>query len=521
MMNLDPSSQMILKVVVVTYLLLLFGLSLLAQRRVQTSEDFLVAGRRLGFVLCWGALFSTWFAAETMMGTAQAARDEGVRGTLLDPWACGGALILAGIFIARPLWEMKLLTSGDFFRIKYGPKAEIVVCLIQGLSYFGWIAAQFIALAQIQEYYFGIPLVVGILIACGLTMCYTMIGGMWSVSIMDTVQMGIAMIGLMFMVDAVFSDFGGSIGAGISKLFSDLNPDRLTLLPPKGVAPGLAWVGVLAVGLLGNQPGQELQQKIFSARSPQVARWACICAGITYILFGLIPIGLGLVCGLQFPGESKKEALMMVADHYLSPVMVIIFVISFISIVLSTATSAVLAASTILGHNLLGRVPLFRSRDLVTERICVVLIALGALGTAFSGDKILSLLQFSLAISLVAVFVPFLAGLWGKPRGELSAILAALVGLGYFALRQVSEMVVVGSGEVEYSEMIRALAGPAQLGPGIGHAAYAMALVPAELYGLGGSVLGYLIGQWLQRKEVIPTDAASDNLANQIGNETP
>jgi len=211
----------------------------------------------------------------------------------------------------------------------------------------------------------------------------------------------------------------------------------------------------------------------------------------------------------------------MVADHYLSPVMVIIFVISFISIVLSTATSAVLAASTILGHNLLGRVPLFRSRDLVTERICVVLIALGALGTAFSGDKILSLLQFSLAISLVAVFVPFLAGLWGKPRGELSAILAALVGLGYFALRQVSEMVVVGSGEVEYSEMIRALAGPAQLGPGIGHAAYAMALVPAELYGLGGSVLGYLIGQWLQRKEVIPTDAASDNLANQIGNETP
>lgn len=500
MINLDPSAQLILQVVAVTYLLILFGLSFLAQRKVHSSEDFLVAGRRLGFILCWGSLFSTWFAAETLMGTAQAARDEGIRGTILDPWACGCALILAGLFIAKPLWEMKLLTSGDFFRIKYGPKAEIVVCLIQGFSYIGWIAAQFIALAQIQEYYFGIPFITGIVIACTLTMCYTMIGGMWSVSITDTVQMVIAMIGMLFMVDAVFSEFGGSIAGGISKLFSDLNPDRLTLLPKEGIGPGLAWTGVLAVGLLGNQPGQELQQKIFSARSPGVARWSCIAAGIAYLLFGLIPIGLGLVCGLQFPGETNKDALMLMADHYLSPVMVIIFVISFISIVLSTATSAVLAAATILGHNLLGRVSLFRKRDLVTERICVALVALGSLAMAFSGDTILALLEFSLAISLVAVFVPFVAGLWGKPRGQLSAILAALVGLGYFAMRQISEIIVVGDGDVGYAEIIRALAGPAQLGPGIGHAAYAMALVPAELYGLGGSVLGYLIGQWILRQ---------------------
>ena len=101
MVNLDSSSQLILQVVAAGYLLLLFGLSLWGQRKVQTSEDFLVAGRRLGFVLCWGSLFATWFAAETMMGTAQAAQDEGVRGTLLDPWACGGALILAGLFIAK------------------------------------------------------------------------------------------------------------------------------------------------------------------------------------------------------------------------------------------------------------------------------------------------------------------------------------------------------------------------------------------------------------------------------------
>jgi len=505
MVNLDPTSRLILQFATAAYLILLLGLSLWARKKVRTSEDFLVAGRSLGMLLCWGSLFATWFAAETMMGTAQAVRDEGVRGTLLDPWACGGALILAGLFIAKPLWEMKLLTSGDFFRIKYGPRAELVVCLIQGMSYFGWIAAQYLALALILDYYFGIPYRFGLMIACGVTLCYTMIGGMWSVSLTDTVQMGIAMIGLILMAHAVCVEFGGSLTGGVAKLLTDLEPDRLSLLPIPGISNRLTWGGILAVGLLGNLPGQELQQKIFSARSPQVAKWSCILAGITYIGFGLIPLGLGLISGQMFPDIGDRDPLMMMADRFLSPTLTIVFVISFISIVVSTSTSAVLAAATILGHNLLGRISAFRSHDLMTERLCVLIVSLGGLATAFSGDKILALLEFSLAISLVSVFVPFAMGMWGKPRGELSAILAAIGGLGYYALRNISELIVVGGGDVEYSEIIQTLAGPAQLGPGIGHAAYGMALVPAELYGLGGSLLGYLIGQWILDKESSPT----------------
>lgn len=497
MINLDPQSLLILKIVVVVYLLILLALSLLAQRKIQTAEDFLVAGRRLGPFLCWGSLIATWFAAETMMGAAQAARDEGVRGTLLDPWACGGALILAGVLIAKPLWEMKLLTSGDFFRIKYGPQAEMIICLIQGFSYFGWIAAQYLALSQILQYYFAIPPQTGLWIACGITLCYTMIGGMWSVTITDTVQMVIAMIGLLLIADAVFTDFGGSLFGGVSKLFAEVPADRLTLLPESGVASQLAWVGILSVGLLGNLPGQELQQKIFSARSPRTAQIACILAGLTYLAFGLIPIGLGLVAGIRFPDAGNKDALMLMADNFLSPALIIVFVISFISIVVSTSTSAVLAGATILGHNLLGQYPIFRKRELLTERLCVLVVSLGALATAHSSKEIMALLEMSLAISLVSVFVPFVAGLWGKPRGEYSAILASLIGLGYFGLRHISEMIVVGDGDVEYAEIIRSLAGPNQLGPGLGHAAYAMALIPAELYGVGGSIIGYVIGQWV------------------------
>jgi len=80
------------------YLLGILALSLYASRRVRNEEDYIVAGRRLPLGLAWGTLLATWF------GAAEAARLEGVRGTILDPFASGGALIIAGLFFARPLW---------------------------------------------------------------------------------------------------------------------------------------------------------------------------------------------------------------------------------------------------------------------------------------------------------------------------------------------------------------------------------------------------------------------------------
>ncbi len=86
----------LLAAVLGVYLLGIFGLSIYAGRRVKNEEDYIVAGRRLPLALAWGTLLATWFGAATVLGAAEAARLEGVRGTTLDPWASGGALIVAG-----------------------------------------------------------------------------------------------------------------------------------------------------------------------------------------------------------------------------------------------------------------------------------------------------------------------------------------------------------------------------------------------------------------------------------------
>ena len=138
------------------YALVLLALSVYASGKVENEEDYLVAGRRLPLWLAWGTLLATWFGAATMLGAAEAARTEGARGTLLDPFASGMALIVAGLFFAKPLWNMKLATMGDFYGRVYGPRAELVASIILVPGYFGWVAAQYVALGSMQQAFFGI-----------------------------------------------------------------------------------------------------------------------------------------------------------------------------------------------------------------------------------------------------------------------------------------------------------------------------------------------------------------------------
>lgn len=165
-----------LATIVIIYLLCLLLVSLYARQRIQSEEDYLVAGRRLPLFLAWGTLLATWFGAATMNGAAEAARHEGMRGTVLDPFASGLALIVAGLFFAKPLWEMKLLTLADFYASRFGRRAEFVASLIMVPGYFGWIAAQFIALADLQSSFFNIPSVPAMFIAFSVILAYTLIG---------------------------------------------------------------------------------------------------------------------------------------------------------------------------------------------------------------------------------------------------------------------------------------------------------------------------------------------------------
>jgi len=420
---------------IVVYLAAMLLIGLWAQTKIDDHEDFIVAGRRLPLGLSTFTLLATWFGAGTLLTATDEIYAEGVGPALLEPYGAGCALLIAGLFFARPLWEMKLCTVTDFYKRKFGPRVEPLCVAASVLSFAGWIAVQLVALAGVFEIVLGLPASAGIALIALVAMGYTLLGGMWSVTITDFVQLIIIIIGIFILGYEVFSTLGdGGILTGVQRTAERLEPGDLVLIPSGSALKLASCLNLFLIASLGNIPSQDLGQRIFAAKSGATARAACFAAGALYIGAGTVPVALGLAAKVYFP-EIGHSVIPALAKSFLSPALSIIFVLAVISAVLSTIDSAILAPATTLANN--GLRHLFDETKVSTLRLChISVVAITALSTAiaYSGEKTYTLLEQAYAIGLAGFFAPLVIGLLIPEPDQTGGILSITVGLAVWPL---------------------------------------------------------------------------------------
>ena len=406
--------------VLLLYTALLFGIAWISSRRVHNFSDYLVAGRRLGTPLASLSLLATWFGAGTLLASAEEVRSVGLSAAALEPIGPGICLLLVGLFYAAPLRRQGLLTLGDFFAGRFGRSAEIVSAAIMVPSFFGWIAAQFSVLAALLGELFQIPLAAGLLLVAAVAIGYTLIGGMWSVTLTDAVQGVIVGFALIALGVSALAELGaGSALGGLARLGRETPPDLLAVVPSEMTAL-FAWSGLLIAGALGNIPGQDVLQRVFSSRSEQVARRACLIAGSLYLGLGAIPVMLGLASRLLLPGH-EGDMLAALGRILFSPLAALGLILLVVSALLSTVDSALISAASVLAQNLL-RHPLPRVGLLRLSRLSVLMVGAASLFYAFRGLNAYSLLEDAYELTLVGLFVPLTAGLFSKRGGRFAAL---------------------------------------------------------------------------------------------------
>lgn len=420
-------------IILCVYVAALFGLAIWANRRVEAADDFFVAGRRLSFGVSTATLFGTWFGAGTLLAAADEVRADGLRSVAMEPIGAGLCLVMVGLLFARPLWRAKLLTLGDFYRRRFGKGAEWLFGL-SAITYLGWVAAQLVGMAGVLHTLFEVPLDVGILATAAVALGYTLIGGMWSVALTDSVQIGLLIGGILWVLWAVLSTLGGGdVASGLAALQARAPEGHLVVVPTAQPGELWRWVNLLLVGALGNIAGNDVMQRVFSARSPAVAQGACLTAGVGYLVVGAAPALLGVSAAVLLP-DVEEAVLPALAQAVLDPVSATLFTLALVSAVLSTLDSAILSASTVVARNLVQ--PLV-ARPLnmlsLTRWVCVILTAL-SVALAFAGESAFSLLEGSYALTLAGPFVPLLFGLWWGRGGQAAAVASLLLGYGITAV---------------------------------------------------------------------------------------
>ncbi len=423
---------------VIAYLVVSIAIGLAAATRVHNARDYITAGRHLPLYVVFATVFATWFGAETVLGISATFVKEGMGGLVSDPFGASLCLILFGLFFARPLYRMNLLTIGDFYRRRYNRSVELATSICIALSYLGWVSAQVTALGLVfnvlsQD---AISPAWGMVIGASVVLVYTMFGGMWSVAVTTFVQMIVIVLGLLYIAWLV-SDMAGGTATVINHAAAN---NKFEFLPRFSLTEVVAFTAALITMGFGSIPQQDVFQRMNASKNERTAVWGSVLGGSAYFLFAFVPLFLVYAATLIDPkmvadlieSDSQRILPSLILNHMPLPAQIIFFG-ALLSVIMSTASGTLLAPSVTISENvlkgLLGRMTdrgfLWLNRAVVT--VFAVLVTVYAIST---NESIHGMVENAYKVTLVAAFVPLAAGLYWKratTQGAACAIVGGLV----------------------------------------------------------------------------------------------
>jgi len=427
---------------VALYLIVSVAIGLFAATRVKNTADYAVAGRSLPLIMIVTTTFATWFGAETVLGIPSKVVEGGLQKTVEDPFGAAFCLILVGLFFARKLYNMNLLTIGDFYRQRYGKGVEIFSAAVILISYLGWVAAQITALGLVFHLLSGgaISTTQGMALGTAVVFVYTVFGGMWSVALTDFLQMIIIVVGL-----SLIAWFAADLAGGADKVISyAAGRDMFRFFPEPTLQAWLFWLGSAITIMIGSIPQQDVFQRVMSARNADTAVKGPVIGGLSYLGFAFVPMFIGVAAFVVMPEvaarlaeEDTQKILPTLVMEHMPVWLQVMFFGALLSAIMSTASATLLAPSTTFVENILKNFhPLSDKRELRAMRITVFVFTVCVLGYAIvmEGTPIYELVAMAYQFPVVGAFWPLVCGLYWKRSTTQGAVWSIVLGMSTWAI---------------------------------------------------------------------------------------
>ncbi|MBC2729594.1 MAG: sodium:solute symporter family protein [Thiobacillus sp.] len=422
---------------VILYLVISIGVGMYAATRVHTARDYVVAGRHLPIYIVTATVFATWFGSETVLGIPATFLNEGLHGIVSDPFGSSMCLILVGLFFARKLYRMNLLTLTDYYRKRYGRKVEVITGVAIIISYLGWVSAQMTALGLVFDILSqgAITQTQGTLIGAAIVLLYTLYGGMWSVALTDFFQMSIIVVGLLYIL-YVASDMAGGLGHVVQHA---AQKGQFNFWPEANSKDVIAFIAAWITMMFGSIPQQDVFQRVMSAKSENIAVAGSVMGGSFYFFFAFVPLTIAYSATLIDPGLVSglldKDSQMILPQLILNHMPVfaqIMFFGALLSAIMSTASGTLLAPAVTFSENIIKPYLPHHNDKTLLLTMRVVVVGFAAIVTTFalySDATIYQMVENAYKITLVVAFVPLVSGLYWQRACKQGAYLSIALGL--------------------------------------------------------------------------------------------
>jgi SSS family solute:Na+ symporter len=176
---------------------------------------------------------------------------------------------------------------------------------------------------------------------------YSVLGGMWSITLTDFVQFVIKTIGIFFvLLPAVLIRAGGFAG------LAEKLPDTAFSLTNIGGGTIVTYFVIYFFGLV---IGQDIWQRVFTARSDKVAKWAGTASGVYCLLYAVAGALIGMGASVILPGLAERDdAYPAIVTEVLPQGVAGLVVAAALAAIMSTSSGALIATATVAKEDIVG-----------------------------------------------------------------------------------------------------------------------------------------------------------------------
>jgi len=439
-------SDLITVVLVAIYFLILVGIGIWASKKIHNMEDYVVAGRSLGFWVFTLLMIGSVCSGMSLLGVSGLGYKFAwptIWEQIAVPLSIAFCIIFFGVKMYAIAKKSGYITVQDYLAHRFESNTTlralsalsgIVVSMI-------YLAGQYTAVSIVLMWLFKIPHLWALLIGAAIVTIYTVIGGLYAVSWTTLIQGVILIAGVLIMAPFVIMAAGGF--THVNEVMASINPSNVDPWVVGGVFSPEYVVSFVLLLTIGLACAPHVINNVLAVKDIRYFKWAPI---IAFVVYGIV---MFLMKFSGFAGMSMvKEGLIVLPDvknasdyifvtgiEYALPSVVLwsILGVIILAAVMSTTDRLMLTIGTYFSWDIYKKILKPDAPDSQVVRVSQISVFAAAAITLLMAisppDMLVWLIWAGIGIMFATFAVPLLAGLYWRGATREGAIAAMALGL--------------------------------------------------------------------------------------------
>ena len=440
------------------YFFVLLVIGTWASHKIRNTEDYILAGRSLGFWIFTILIVCSICSGMTLLGVSGFGYTSGWPGIweqIFVPLAASFCIIFFGVKLNAVGKERGYMTVQDYLAERFeSPRGMRALSAVSGiLVSLIYLIGQYAAISIVLVWIFAIPHWQALLISGVIIIAYTVIGGLYAVSWTTLFQGGILIVGVLAMAPFVIRSAGGL--THINTVLAGIDPNFVEPWFPSPAYASYAYAtpeflfSFAILLMVGLACAPHVINNVLAAKESRYFKWSPLVA------FGIYAVVMFLVKFTGFATRvlveegavalpdvvNAQDYAFIVGVEYAMPNMFLwgIFAVIVLAAVMSTTDRLMLTIGTSFSWDIyknLFRPAASEKEVLMVSRVAVVVGAVGTLILAINPPPMLAwLIWMGIGVMLATFAVPLLAGLYWRGAtgaGGIASMATGLVAAGVF-----------------------------------------------------------------------------------------